>query len=206
MDKITALTLTGGNPHGTRKSSDFYPTPWEVTQALLDYLNIPPGAKIWEPACGEGHMVKVLEDNGFNVHATDIAFGQDFLSETLPSGTEWIITNPPFSLADEFIEKCISHNRPFALLLKSQFWHAKKRYRLFIEHPPAKILPLTWRPDFCFLDRKKGDRAAPLMEVFWCVWDGRSVSTSYAPLQKPMIKRGIYENIGCLRGKPGGDD
>jgi len=41
---------------------DFYPTPKEATQALLDREEFE--GNIWEPACGEGHMSKVLIRNG----------------------------------------------------------------------------------------------------------------------------------------------
>ena len=60
MDKMTATRLTGGNPGQKRKETDYYPTPADVTQALLDFIHIPAGTKVWEPACGGGHMVRVL--------------------------------------------------------------------------------------------------------------------------------------------------
>ena len=185
MDEVTATRMIGGTPGKKRSMADYYPTPADVTQALLDMLLIQPGTKVWEPACGGGHMVQVLEANGLKVTATDIETGTDFLTAELPEGTEWIITNPPFSLANEFIETCIKHKRPFALLTKSQFWHAKKRYDLFLHHPPRWILPLTWRPDFNFLDRKEGERGNSLMDVCWCVWDGAPVFTHYMPLRRP---------------------
>jgi len=185
MDKMTASRMTGGNPGKKRSVADFYPTPPDVTQALMNAIHIPLCSKVWEPACGEGHMVRVLRDNGLDVTATDIMTGTDFLAAQKPMGTEWIITNPPFSLAEEFIRKCLQHKVPFALLLKSQFWHAKKRYDLFLEHKPAYVMPLTWRPDFCFMERKEGERAAPLMDVCWCVWSGAPLFTQYQPLRRP---------------------
>lgn len=54
MDKVTATRMTGGNPGKKRSVTDYYPTPADVTQALLDMLLIPPGTKVWEPACGGG--------------------------------------------------------------------------------------------------------------------------------------------------------
>ena len=42
-----------------------------------------------------------------------------------------IITNPPFNLAAEFIERSAAKNIPFAMLTKATFWHAKKRQKLF---------------------------------------------------------------------------
>lgn len=177
--------INGGNTAYKRNESDYYPTPPEATQALLDFLDIPRGTVIWEPACGEGHMVQVLERNRLKVIATDIQGGTDFLTAEMPRNTEWIITNPPFSLAEQFIRKCAEHNKPFALLLKSQYWHAAKRTPLYWEITPEYVLPLTWRPDFLFKTRGKG---APLMDVIWCVWKPNATTTKYIPLSKPELK------------------
>ena len=197
-DKLSMSRVNGGNSAYKRIASDFYPTPPEATQALLDWLALPKGASVWEPACGEGHMVKVLQGNGYSVRATDIRFGADFLTVDFPVDTiDWIITNPPFSLADKFIERCAWYERPFALLLKSQYWHAKKRLCLFQECQPTAILPLTWRPDFLFKTRGGG---SPLMDVMWCVWGSsreQAHTTLYHPLLKPESKLPDYKMAGA---------
>lgn len=59
---------TGGGMERKRGVTDFYPTPPEVTQTLLDYLQIPKGKLIWEPACGEGDMVMQLMKSGYLVY------------------------------------------------------------------------------------------------------------------------------------------
>lgn len=41
-----------------RRKNDFYPTPPECTQALIDFLKIPKGATIWECACGDGAIMR----------------------------------------------------------------------------------------------------------------------------------------------------
>lgn len=182
MNDLKWSRLTGGNTYYKRVESDFYPTPPEATQALLDFLEIPENTLVWEPACGKGHMTRVMENNNLNVIGTDILTGTDFLTADMPDGVEWIITNPPFSLAERFIRKCGEHKKPFALLLKSQYWHAAKRYRLFVEFTPAYVLPLTWRPDFLFGARG----GASLMDVIWCVWlPYNEQATKYIPLEKP---------------------
>lgn len=175
--------ICGGNSQYKRNEIDFYPTPPNVTIALMKFLNLPQGTNVWEPACGEGHMVQALEACGMCVKGTDISHGEDFLEMPLPRDISWIITNPPFSIADKFIERAAKHGTPFAFLLKSQYWHAAKRYKLFEQNPPAYILPLTWRPDFCF---KKRGGGSPLMDVMWCVWlPCQDRHTQYTPLQKP---------------------
>lgn len=180
-DKTTASRINGGNSAYGRSESDFYPTPAEATRALLEFLRLPTGTRIWEPACGEGHMVATLEDAGYSVTGTDIATGQDFLDEPLRE-CDWIITNPPFFIAEKFIERCAKHGKPFALLLKAQYWNAKRRYDLFQRIRPTYVLPLTWRPDF--LQKKRGG-GSPLMDVMWCVWNGGDGETRFLPLKKP---------------------
>lgn len=187
MSELFGSRIAGGNTAYKRVESDFYPTPPEVTEALMRFLLLPADKVIWEPACGENHMVDVMRrKHGYEVIGTDLNMGVDFLTAAIPDGVDWIITNPPFSIADKFIERCLEHKKPFALLLKSQYWHAKKRLDLFREHPPAYVLPLTWRPDFMFKQQGKG---SPLMDVIWCVWDAEKTEhTIYAPLSKPNVE------------------
>ena len=176
---------TGGGMDRKRGVTDFYPTPPEVTQALLDYLQIPKGKLIWEPACGEGDMVMQLMKSGYLVYGSDISSGADFLTHD-DVECDWIITNPPFSLSEEFVRRCWATGKPFALLLKSQYWHAGKRLKLFEECKPSAVLPLTWRPDFLF--KVEGKHGAPLMDVLWVVWDRQSEHTIFQPLGKPGVK------------------
>lgn len=144
----------------------------------------------WEPAAGEGDMLETIRACGYGgSFGTDISEGFDFLSpdifKRLFVGFDWIITNPPFALAEEFIRKAASLGKPFAFLVKSQFWHAKRRLSLFDEFPPSYILPLTWRPDFFFKDDHGG---SPLMDVMWCVWlmpHIKGTQTVYRPLERP---------------------
>jgi len=179
-------TILANRSSTTRGNTDFYPTPSECTQALLNFLQIPKNATIWEPACGKGHIANVLNANGYKTVSTDLYdYGgldgvEDFLNSPCRE-CDWIITNPPFSQAEPFIEKCLEHKKPFALLLKSQYWHSKRRYELFIQHKPQYVLPLTWRPDFEF--GKRG--GSPTMECLWTVWGATPANaTIYIPLKK----------------------
>lgn len=187
-EAITATQIIGGNPQKARPETDFYPTPQEVTFALLDFLDIPKREIIWEPACGEYDMANAIKAAGYSVCASDILQGYDFLTEP-KKACDWIITNPPFSLSDKFIKRCVEHGKPFALLLKSQYWHAKKRRDLFMENPPRYVLPLTWRPDFLF--KQTGKRHAPLMDVMWCVWEPQYRGL---PIYLPLLRGGVIKS------------
>lgn len=196
MNSIQASQIMGGNGAKARKASDLYPTPPEVTVALMRFLKLPRSTQIWEPACGQDDMVEALRGCGMLAYGTDIRSGQDFLDSWQPRSTiaacSWIITNPPFSLADEFIRHAAEIGKPFAMLLKAQYWHAAKRAQLFREIPPSYVLPLTWRPDFLFKERDGKKGASPLMDVMWCVWltpQMQGVQTVFKPLMRPEKER-----------------
>lgn len=169
--------------------------------ALLDFLRLPKSTTIWEPAAGDGDMLDAIRACGYgSSFGTDVSEGFDFLSPDvftrLLTGFDWIITNPPFSLAEDFIRRAAEIQKPFAMLLKSQYWHAAKRATLFEDIPPSYMLPLTWRPDFFFKERKSGDSGSPLMDVMWCVWLTpwmRGAQTIYRPLPRPPRNEGERE-------------
>lgn len=158
-------------------------------------------ALVWEPACGNGAMSAVIQQYVQDVHSTDIRHtgfgsgGQDFLAASFDCDA--VITNPPFVLSEQFIRHALMQAPLVAMLLKSQYWHAHKRIALFQEHPPAYVLPLTWRPDFLFDQRENGAKGAPTMEVHWTVWVMGDSLTKYELLRKPVI-----EAIGIV-GKEG---
>jgi hypothetical protein len=187
---VAAARIMGGN--GDRREDDFYPTPADVTISLLERWR-PREAKVWEPCCGDGAIVRVLEGFGYNVVATDLidrglGGGRDFLREPTLAAPA-IVTNPPFKLASEIIERahqlCV---REMALYLKSTFWHAACRRPLFERYRPALILPLSWRPDF-------SGEGGPTMESMWCVWSGHTDQTVYEPLPRIREMRGGLLNL-----------
>ena len=168
-----------------RNKTDFYPTPSNVTEALMQVVDLK-DCKVLEPACGQMHMVEVLqkyakEVDYFDKYDTFSGRIGDFL-ESENGGYDWVITNPPFNLSVEFIEHAISeHKCNVAMLLKSQYWHSAKRKKLFDKHKPKGVYPLTWRPDFHF--GSKG--GSPTMDVMWVVWGKEpSTITEYQPLSK----------------------
>lgn len=190
--------MAGGGKSEDRQTGDFYPSPSDVTEALLRVHSFD---RVWEPACGDGAMVRVLRKNGCYVVPSDLVIRSDYdgsvdkdgsLSETpmemdftyqsvRPQTVSAIITNPPFSLAQTFIETAMGLAvQRVAFVLKSSYWHAKSRHELFKRHTPSHIHPLLWRPDFMELGR-------PTMEVMWCVWTrGHAGLPVYQPLEKPI--------------------
>jgi hypothetical protein len=73
------------------------------------------------------------------------------------------IGNPPFTLAQEFVEKALSCSTQVMFLLRLGFLASKKRGKLFAEHPPANIWVLESRPSFT----GKGTDSADYCVVHW---------------------------------------
>lgn len=177
---ITAISIACGGDRKKRRELDFYPTPPDATHALMQFFESI-GKKfntVWEPACGDGSMVKVIEQYGCRVIGTDITTGRDFTTCSLFGEFDAVITNPPFELSQVFIERALQCSPVVAMLLKSQYWHSKKRIALFEKTTPSYVLPLTWRPDF-------GGGGSPTMDVLWTVWLLGKCDTRYILLKKP---------------------
>lgn len=152
-----------------RKELDLYETPEWVTEALLPHL--PLDRDIWEPAAGSGKMVRVLAKAGM-VYASDITEGRNFLdAEECPElGIGAIITNPPYDIAFHFVTHAIHLMRAreglVAMLLRTDWDHARSRVYLFTELPFAKKLVLTKRIKW-FEDTK----GQPSFNHAWFIWD-----------------------------------
>lgn len=108
-------------------SNDFQ-TPPEALEPLYEFIN--KDWTIWECACGEGNLVRELETKGYDVVATDIREGNDFLKYT-PDKFDCIITNPPYSIKQKFLQRCYDLGKPFALLLPLTTFETQKRQDLF---------------------------------------------------------------------------
>lgn len=170
-----------------RPDTDFYATPEDVTEALILKMGWPKSMTVWEPAAGDGRMANVFLNRGYKVMPTDISEGPewDFTHWSRPVDClgDLIVTNPPFIASEQFIHSAYQlRPQAFAFLLKSQYWHASRRYKLFHQCRPSRILPLTWRPDFLF--GKKS--SAPTMDVLWTVWEYPydNTTTTFEPLTR----------------------
>jgi hypothetical protein len=184
--------MAGGNPADERgrQVNDWYPTPFEVTKAVMPKLRLHSNSKVWEPCAGNGAMVDEIKIGvpGISVFASDICSQRSDIVEANffdytepPDGHDYLITNPPFNLAADIIDHAFKIGvKSMALVLKATYWHAKGRKALFDRHTPSFVMPLTWRPDFMGLGR-------PTMEISWVVWEPfGAVYPAYIPLSKPV--------------------
>lgn len=191
-----------------RKALDGYWTPEFATKWLLDAGHFDPveGEVVWEPACGVGHISKVLAAHGFDVLSTDVvnhgwdgqAGIQDFLSiEKVDPKVRLIFTNPPYDIegvpgipdvtAQQFIEHALKLMYPVkgcvVMLLRNEYDCAKSRRHLFSGYPYRGKFILSKRPRWIEesamkIDPKTGKpkKTGPRHNYSWFVWDWNSHS------------------------------
>lgn len=172
--KIANIYTAGGKDR--YKENSFYPTEWAATYAFwhAEKDHIPAG-RIYDGACGDGAILKVIAAEGRDVLGTDLVDrgygrgGVDFLAlKKLPA--DILIMNPPYDdgLDEAFVLHAL-HLRPkyAAFLLKWSFFHCQSRWKITDLCAPARVYPLSWRIDFT--GKKK-----PHMGSSWCVFTPRT--------------------------------
>ncbi len=164
-----------------REKDDFYPTPPEPTRALLAYEadRLKDFPAIWEPAAGDGAMVREMQACGLPVVASDLvdrgarAEIRSFYDYREPPAPA-IVTNPPFAECNtgRWITHALANLgvRYMALLLPFNWPGAESRSGLWSKHTPARVYLMRWRIDFT------GKGAPPMLNA-WFVWDGIATET-----------------------------
>lgn len=176
--RVKANTGNRAHPLGERKD-DLYETPPEATEALLRAESIPP--VVWEPACGPGAIVRVLRAAGHTVFASDLvdyaspdqdAARRDFLLEsTCPVGTQAIVGNPPFKLAQEFVVHALDLCPKVIMLLRLAFLESKRRGPILDAGQLARVHVFRKRLPMMHRNGWDGPRAGGMMAFAWFVWD-----------------------------------
>ena len=158
-----------------RQKDDFYPTPPKATRALLAVETF--SGPIWECACGDGAISKVLEEAGHTVISSDLVdrgYGQpriDFLMEYQARSPN-IITNPPFKFAREFVDKALSLTTGKVAILARLAWlEGKARRELFTTSPLARVWVFSERVPML----RNGDEmmagGGGMIAFAWFVWE-----------------------------------
>jgi len=155
--------VMAGRAPDDRAGLDYFPTPpWAARAGGELIKRFDPAARsCWEPACGGGHMAHGLADYFEQVALSDVhdygvppdgqgfPFVWDFLStKPLPlTGVDWIVTNPPFNLAQEFVERGLQiAGRGVAMLVRLAFLEGQKRHGLLHgERPVSVVAPFSER-------------------------------------------------------------
>lgn len=187
-------------------SLDDFPTPPWATRAVCEWIRTTcapgPLTTVREPACNRGHMARVLgeyfgEVRGSDCHDYGAGYPvRDYLFGDPPRRTDWVITNPPFRLAEAFIDRALASSGQVAMFVRSAFTEGAGRYRaLFAERPPSDILQFTERVVLwqgCLLDpdvpvtrwnaRRGGfvvEKPASATAYCWVVWRRRDGGTRF---------------------------
>lgn len=164
----------------TRETDEFYPTPPEPTRAILsaEINRLRDFPTIWEPACGDGAMVREMEAMGLLVAPSDLidrgligAVKQSFYDFKQPVSRA-ILTNPPFAECGWGNGKArwLYHALEtlgveyMALLMNWSFPGAGGLGPFWADHPPARVYLMRWKIDFT------GQGAPPMLNG-WFVWD-----------------------------------
>jgi hypothetical protein len=158
-----------------RETHDFYPTWPAATEALLRVERF--DGPIWEPACGDGAMSRVLESAGYNVVSSDLVDrgygegGRDFLMEWTPRAPN-IVTNPPFRWAIEFTDRALQLTTgKVALFLRLAFLEGIERGRWFPQTPLARTWVMSRRVPFAKGRSVEDGEGAGVIAFAWFVWD-----------------------------------
>ena len=158
-----------------REKDDFYPTPRAATEALLRVEAFEGG--IWEPACGDGAIGRVLEAAGHFVVSSDLVdrgYGDsniDFLMEWQPRAPN-IVTNPPFKLAEQFVLHALSLTNAKVCILARLAWleGIERRDTIFRRTPLARVHVFSKR-----LHMQRGRQAeridGGMIAFAWFVWE-----------------------------------
>lgn len=146
------MRLVGSGSGAERQIDDFYATPPSATEALLQVEKFQ--GVIWEPACGDGAISKVLKSRGYSVISTDLVnrgygdSGIDFLMEYKRLAAN-VVTNPPFKLATQFVRKALELTTDkVAMLLKVGFLEGVERAEVFDDAPFARLWVFRRRQSF----------------------------------------------------------
>lgn len=146
----------------TPQGMDACQTPAYALEPLLPYLSRE--WVIWEPSRGEGFLEKALCDSGFaRVVSGDILTGQNFFDYE-PDEWDCLVTNPPYSIQDQWLERCYELDKPFALLLKVEVL-GNKGIQGLIQHYGFEMLLLDQRVDFKM--PYKGWDSSAQFPTFW---------------------------------------
>lgn len=182
-----------------KDSPDDFPTPPWATRALCEHV-LPNKSHLvmqtcLEPACGAGHMAKALKEYFCSVQcsdAFDYGYGKtrDFLSHPFePLSVDWVITNPPFRLAEEFVLRALDVAREgVAILARTVFLESIGRYeRIFSEQPPTKFAQFVERVPM--VRGRLDGNASTATGYAWLVWEKYSTQSPQLMWIPPCRKK-----------------
>lgn len=189
-----------------KDSPDDFPTPPWATRGLVEHVLDKASLKTkscLEPACGAGHMAKVLKEYFAEVRAADAyhyGYGpvRDFLTYPYETNAvDWVITNPPFRLAEEFVLRALRVARQgVAILARTVFLESAGRYEdIFRDNPPSKFAQFVERVPM--VKGRLDAKATTATGYAWFVWEKGETAPPrlvwVPPCRKALERRGDYD-------------
>ena len=156
-----------GNPDASMPMDRCY-TPAYGVDPILPY--IAPGAVVWEPAAGSGNIVKALAPRrviGTDIHGAYADPPRNFF-DWQPSAFDILVTNPPYSIKFDWLERCYDLGKPFALLVPVETIGAQSAQKLMERHG-AEIMLLNRRINF-IMPRAGLSGGGAQFPVLWLCW------------------------------------
>ncbi|MGP1611679.1 MAG: NAD(P)-dependent oxidoreductase [Catonella sp.] len=159
-----------------REKLDFYATDRRAITELLERERF--REKIYEPACGGGHIGKVLEEYGYIVKAADICYrgyGEekevDFF--TVKENALDIVTNPPYFCAGDFLRHALDISKEgvkIAMLFRLAFLEGQSRYEIFKKYPPKTVYVFSKRLN-CAKNAEFEKYKSSAIAFAWFIWE-----------------------------------
>lgn len=192
------------NRTGNRRPGERYYTPTDAVKVLLKFYDLKVKGYILEPCVGTGAIVQALREEGFSNQivtndidksipamlyrdASKLGLWQALHENPVLGDPDWVITNPPFSLAWDIIQYAYFFAKSGVIFFLPQTWteptlHKPNNFLEFkdakdywlYKNTPTKQLVL---PRISFT----GDgRQAPVTNC-WYIWD------KHAPVNNNLI-------------------
>ncbi len=190
-----------------KDSPDDFPTPPWATRALIEHVIGSPESlrskTCLEPACGRGYMSKSLGEYFGQVDSADayhygFAPVRDFLTYPYEAQShDWVITNPPFRLAEEFVERAMVVAREgVAIIARTVFLESVGRFEsIFSKTPPTKFAQFSERVPM--VKGRVDPKASTATGYAWFVWekgadDGHPRLMWVPPCRRSLERQGDY--------------
>jgi hypothetical protein len=192
-----------------KDSPDDFPTPPWATRALVEYVIDNKSAlasmSCLEPTCGAGHMAKVLKEYFEEVRCADaFHYGyapvRDFLTYPYETNAvDWVITNPPFRLAEEFVARAFRvARRGVAILARTVFLESVGRYEtIYTKTPPTKFAQFVERVPM--IKGRLDIKATTATSYAWFVWEKSARKDPrlmwVPPCRRDLERKGDYASL-----------
>ena len=184
--------MSATNRGTVKNENDFYPTPEYTIDSILEEIDFSKVHSFREPCRGNGAIYDKVLITKKDYY--ELSEGKDYLVGSAAERVDLILTNPPFSLAKEFIEKAIKESDTVCMLQRVNFLGSQIRKAFWHKYPPTHLFVLAQRPKFiakctkckpsnnyststtkCPVCGSKVNPASDATEYAWFVWDKKNV-------------------------------